>query len=478
MSKSPGFQDRYGLPLSTGLQRAATDYVEAIDRMLSGNPGGEALLDDALAVDDGFALAHAARARALQLRGQTAEAKQVAARARACAAGTTRRERGHVTAIATAIETGGVAALTAVREHIAEFPRDAYVLSLANGVYGLIGFSGRQDRNDEQFALLSGVADAYGDDWWFLSAYGFAHTELFRFDEGRRLIERSLALYGRNGHAAHALAHVFYESGDTAAGTAFLDGWLQGYERRAVLHCHLSWHLALFALATGQYRRAMGLYEESICPPVSQSQALGTLADAASLLWRWSLYGRPVDGRWTDVHDLAARAFPHAGTTFADVHAALAYAATRDTAAMRRLLDGLRARLEAGRLPAGEVVIDLVLGLDAFARGEFDETVRLIEPVADQIVRIGGSHAQRDVLEETLLVACLRAGRLERATALLCARLDRRPSTRDLFWLSRAQAGLERWPAADESEREALRRWQDADPDAPELAAPKARGAP
>jgi tetratricopeptide (TPR) repeat protein len=478
MSTSGAFQDRYGLPLSTGSQVAAARYVEAIDRLLSGNPGGEALLDDALTADDGFALAHAARARALQFRGLTTDAKQAAARARACAAGTTRRERGHVAAITAAIETGGAAALTAVREHSAEFPRDAYVLSQASGVYGLIGFSGRQDRNQEQYALLAGVADAYGDDWWFLSAYGFAHTELFRFDEGRRLIERSLAIYGRNGHAAHALAHVFYESGDTAAGTAFLTTWLPDYARAAALHCHLSWHLALFALASGQYRRAMAIYEGSIGPPVSQSQALGTLADAASLLWRWSLYGRPVDGRWAAVQALAAGAFPNPGTPFADVHAALAYAATRDEAAMCRLLDGLRERLAAGRLPAGEVVIDLILGIDAFARGEYAETVRLIAPAADQIVRIGGSHAQRDVLEETLLVACLRAGHFERALALLSARLDRRHSVRDLFWLSRAQAALGRGPAADESLREALRCWQSADPDAPERAALTARGVP
>jgi uncharacterized protein HemY len=123
-------------------------------------------------------------------------------------------------------------------------------------------------------------------------------------------------------------------------------------------------------------------------------------------------------------------------------------------------------------------VIDLVEGVNAFARDDFAEVVRRIGPVLDQIVRIGGSHAQRDALEETLLVACLRAGHFEQAEVLLRTRLERRPSARDLFWLSHAQSGLGLQPAAAESLRESLQHWPNADSDAPELAALTTRGVP
>ena len=440
MTTTSPFHDRYGLPLSTSSARAAELYTEGIERTLAGNAGADQCLAEAVAADEGFALAQVALARSEQFRGLLPQARNRAARARSLVDGVTARERGHVEAIAVAIEQGGQQALGAVTEHIAQYPRDAFVLSQANGVYGLIGFSGRADRNEEQYALLSSVADAYGDDWWFLSAYGFAHTELFRFEEGRRLIERSLQLYARNAHGAHALGHVFYETGDAAGGAAFLEPWLVGYDRTAQLFGHLSWHLALFELAAGRYERVMELYERNIGPRASELAPLGILADSASLLWRCELYETGAACAWEEVRALAVRAFPRPGITFADVHAALAYAAAGDQESLERLVAALRGRAAEGKLPAGEGVIDLVQGIAAFARKDYEEAVRLLEPVADQVVRIGGSHAQREVFEDTLLEAYLRTGRCDQAEELLRVRLERRPSPRDEQWRRRALA--------------------------------------
>src|SRR6185436_2585865 len=92
----------------------------------------------------------------------------------------------------------------------------------------------------------------------------------------------------------------------------------------------------------------------------------------------------------------------------------------------------------AGRLPAGPGAAELAEGLGAFAVGDYEGAIRRIEPVAGEITRLGGSHAQRDVFEETLIQAYLRTDRREQAAALLRRRLDRRPSARDLDWLARA----------------------------------------
>jgi tetratricopeptide (TPR) repeat protein len=437
MPSTAHFRDRYGLPLSTASARAAERYTEGIDRTLAGNAGADQCLEDAVATDEGFALAQAALARSEQFRGLIPQARARAANARELVAGATPRERGHVEAIAVAIEQGGgPQALAAVKEHIGQFPRDAFVLSQASGVYGLIGFSGRRDRNDEQFALLDSVAPAYGEeDWWFLSAYGFAHNELFRFDEARRLVEKSLRLYDRNAHAAHALGHVFYETGDAGSGVAFLDPWIDAYDRTAQLFGHLSWHLALFELAAGNIDRVSELFEQNIGPRASKLAPLGVLADSASLLWRCDLYGSGAPCTWDEVRDLAARAFPRTGVTFADVHAGLAYAASGDQESLDRLIAELRGRAAEGKLPAGEGVIDLIEGIAAFARTDYEAAVRLLEPVAGQVIRIGGSHAQREVFEDTLLVAYLRTSRNTQAETLLRERLDRRPSARDARWL-------------------------------------------
>jgi len=49
-------------------------------------------------------------------------------------------------------------------------------------------------------------------------------------------------------------------------------------------------------------------------------------------------------------------------------------------------------------------------------------------------VRIGGSHAQREIIEDTLLVAFMKAGEPAKARGLLDRRLHRRPSARDTRW--------------------------------------------
>jgi hypothetical protein len=174
---------------------------------------------------------------------------------------------------------------------------------------------------------------------------------------------------------------------------------------------------------------------------VSRLAPLGILADSASLLWRCDLYGNGASTDWQDIRDLAARAFPRTGITFADVHAGLAYAASGDQESLDRLIAELRGRAAEGKLPAGDGVIDLIEGVAAFARADYEAAVRLLEPVAGQVIRIGGSHAQREVFEDTLLVAYLRTGRRDRAETLLRERLDRRPSARDMRWLAEATAG-------------------------------------
>jgi tetratricopeptide (TPR) repeat protein len=472
MASTATFVDRYGLPVSTGSARAVDLYVDGIDRVLGGNAGAGDRLERAIAEDEGFALAHVALAREYQYRGRVAEARAAAARARELVAGATRREQSHVAAMATSIEGDNPGAVRLIKEHLREFPRDAFLVSQVTGPFSLIGFGGGPDWRRECFALLTPLAPAYGDDWWFLSAYAFVHNELELFDEARRLAERSLARNPRSGHGAHTVAHVYFETGDDRGGSAFLDGWMPGYAREGQLYGHLTWHHALFELAAGHYARVLDLYDRVLRPAASLGTAIITLCDASALLWRCDLYGAVATGnRWQEVHDFALQAFPRAGVTFADVHAALTYAATGDAAALARLIEGLRDRLAQGKLPAGEVAVRLAEGIAAFREGDFETTIERIEPFADQIVRVGGSNAQREVFEDTLLEAYLRTARYDRAEALLRRRLNRRHTPRDAFRLGRVEAALGRPAQARDLLARAREGWATADAGSPEVAA-------
>ena len=430
-------EDRFGLPLSTTSDAAAADYIAAVDLMLSANAGAEALFERALATDSDFALAHIARARLCQVQAKIPEAKAAAATARGLAGRVTPREARHIETVATVIDGNGPRAMAMLEEHIAEYPRDGLVLGLALGVFGLLGFSGRLDHHEAQLALLESLARHWGEDWWFLTYLGWARIELGDNARGTAEVERALAGNPRNAFAAHARAHGYYEAGDPKGGAAFVSAWLPGYARESQLHCHISWHLALFELARGNPERARELYADAIRPGVSHAPPLFNLADSASLLWRWQIYeaGTPLDD-WAEAAAHARQHFPQAGIHFADVHAAMAE--TGDLTEIR--IGQCRERLAGGRLPQGAVVPLLCAGAAAFAAGDYKAAAARLGEALSDLPRIGGSHAQREVFEDTYIVACLRAGERAQAAERLKMRLARRPSARDERWLAEASA--------------------------------------
>jgi tetratricopeptide (TPR) repeat protein len=437
-------RDKYDLPLTTVSDGAAALYRDGVDCVLSAWYGADEAFDKAIVKDPAFALAYIARARVHQLNMETAEAHTKAARARELAATATRRERQHVEILAAAIEGQPKVALTGAEQHLDEFPRDALVFSLLLGAFGLYAFSGRADHDAARLTTCERHARHYGEDWWFLTYLGWSHTEAGNVGTGRAMTERALAIRPENGNAAHALSHALFEQGDTVAGRTFLSGWLPAHERASYLHGHLSWHVALTALDAGDMDGALEIYEQQIRPSGSRYPPLNVFTDCASLLWRLSLAGKTgLEPHWHDVAGYGDRFFPRAGAHFADVHYALV-AATTGAEVLETRLAELETLETNGRLATGSSAIDLCRGIRAFAEGDNENAIRILEPLMPAVVRIGGSHAQRELWEDTLIVACLRGGRGDKAAKIIADRLHRRPSVRDEIWSSQAQHKAER----------------------------------
>ena len=154
--------DRYGLPLSTSSDAAVQAYRDGIDLMLSAWPGADAAFDRAIAADPAFALAHAARARAHMNAAQPVEARACIATARTLvAANGTEREKSHVATLAFAAEGQPVKALAATLAHADRWPRDAVILGLPLGAFGLFAFSGMADHNQARVDLCDRHAPHY-----------------------------------------------------------------------------------------------------------------------------------------------------------------------------------------------------------------------------------------------------------------------------------------------------------------------------
>ena len=431
-----GHEDRYGLPLSTNSAEAAKAYRDGIDLMLSAWPGAAEAFDRALAADAEFGLAHIARARihSFYQQGEAARKEAAAARQLVTRRGT-ERERGHVETLALAVEGNLPAALSSALNHLESFPRDAVVMSLPLGAFGLFAFSGMAEHDRARQQLCERYAPHYGEDWWFLSNYGWAMTENGEVAKGRAMTERAFDMRRANAYAAHALLHAMFEGGSVADADALVTQWIGGYDRSGILYGHIYWHQALGALELGDASRALSIYEKILQPAVSVAPPLNAMSDCASLLWRLVAYGHGVPTNlWADADAFARDHFPKSSLPFVEMHMALLAAATRNQAALEERLRGIERRLNDGKLAAGPVVPQICRAMNAFAGEDFRSCVTLLEPVLDEVVRIGGSHAQREIIEDTFIVALIRSGELHRAQALLDHRLHRRPSPRDARW--------------------------------------------
>jgi Tfp pilus assembly protein PilF len=433
-------RDRYDLVLTTASDQAAAHYRDGVDCMLSAWHGAEAAFDRAIAEDPGFALAHIARARLHQLKMEGKEARAMAARARELAAGATPREISHVEVMAAVIDSKPNIAIDGAEAHLDEHPRDALVLALLLGAFGLYAFSGRADHDAVKLAICARNATHYGEDWWFISYLGWSHTEAGNLREGRALSERAVALRSANGNAAHGLAHAMFEQGDMEASRAFISQWLPAHDRKSFLHGHLAWHSALSALDAGDPAGALAVYEQQIKPAGRPYPPLNIFTDGTSLLWRLALAGQTgLEPHWRDIAAYGEKYFPRAGAHFADVHYVLAGAMIGGDTLETRMAQ-LAEREAAGRLAPGRTAIELCRGVKAFAEGDNDSAIRLLEPAISELARIGGSRAQRELWEDTLIVAQLRAGHGDKAARRISARLDRRPSARDEAWSRQARA--------------------------------------
>ena len=238
------------------------------------------------------------------------------------------------------------------------------------------------------------------------------------------MLDASLQLHGANGNAAHGRAHAYYELGSTAEGEKFLDLWLPGYEEAGSLFPHLCWHLAIFALRNGGTEKAVELFDRRFRPSLGKQPPFFTIVDTAAFNWRCLLRNVPrSSGDAREVAAFAGQHFPQGAGGFANVHIAYAYAAAGDINSLKKHITRVASFARAVVHPSAEVVHLICKGIGSHAEGRFDEAIHDLEKALPDLPRIGGSHAQRDGVMETLVHAYLSAGQEQKAIGLLCTRL-------------------------------------------------------
>lgn len=216
--------------------------------------------------------------------------------------------------------------------------------------------------------------------------------------------------------------------GRVDTGVRFLEARVADWGSGNLFTVHNWWHLALFKLELGEVAAALLIYDREIHHAGSDGVAL-ELLDASALLWRFHLDGLDTGGRFAALADAWAPAGPVAPWyAFNDLHAVLAFVGAGRATDADRVVDRLTRYLDDGATGTNaamtaEIGLPACRAVVAFGRDRWDDVIAELAPIRRRLQRFGGSHAQRDVLQRTLLEAAQRAGRTDLARALVAERL-------------------------------------------------------
>ncbi|WP_407566427.1 FAD/NAD(P)-binding protein [Streptomyces sp. 184] len=417
--------DVNGLPVSTHAAAAAS-YRAGLERLLKVRAGAETAFARAVELDPGFALGHAALALVGHECGAEVDVPRALADAqRAARERADERERAFVEVVTRRIAGSADSGDTALTRHLAAYPGDALALSIA---VPTIAFSGVTDLDGAMARrLVERTTSAYEGHWFHTSLLAFMRQDDGRFDEAAELARRALAVEPAAGHAVHALAHVHYETGAHERGRDWLDNWIGDQGRGATHRAHFSWHVALHELALDDPDAVRRRWFAQLAP--GRVNGVRALVDSGSLLWRARMSGcwtgeQPVEGVLAAVE---REVVERPATPFTAMHSAVALTAAGDLPALRRL----RTHAAGADPVQREVVAPLCEALEAVLEERWPDAVARLEAIRPVLRKVGGSAAQREVVEETLLFALVSGGRCEAARRLLETRLDRRDSPAD-----------------------------------------------
>src|SRR5262249_53654260 len=191
---------------------------------------------------------------------------------------------------------------------------------------------------------------------------------------------------------------------------------------------------ALFHLERGEHAEVLALYDRrfrDLASPLTQMQPdlYIDVQNAASMLFRLERRGVDVGTRWNEIADKAETRIGDCLSAFTLPHWMMALAATGRDEAAARMLEAMRAFANKSTTAArivGEISVPICEAILAHRRGEPARAVALMRPVLADMYRLGGSHAQQDVLEQLFLDAAIKADS-PNDVRLLLARVKRHP---------------------------------------------------
>jgi tetratricopeptide (TPR) repeat protein len=339
------------------------------------------------------------------------------------------RERAHLAALSHAVKGHRASAVAILDRHLMGHPFDLVAHMAALQMDGHLGrFPWARDRSARALPRWSKAQQSFGIMQSFY-AFGLEEAGEYARAENTARAAAELEPFGYWPH--HCVSHVMEMMGRPKDGLAWMEEREPYWSSKDNLNrVHIWWHKSLFHIELGQYDTALQIYDGPLLAtmrPMSMS-----LCNGVALLWRLDMLGCELGDRW---QRLAGKWEGHADGklyVFPDIHAAMSELRAGRADAFERRLSMMR-RSAASGTELGAIYRDIGLpvveGLTAFHNGAYAQVVEHLLPARFDLWKMGGSNAQRDIVDWTLAEAAVRAGQRDIALSLAHERLATRPES-------------------------------------------------
>ncbi len=352
------------------------------------------------------------------------------------------REAAHRAALETWLAGDWHATAQRLDDLLIRWPADLLALLVGHQLDFFVGDAA--NLRDRVARSLPAIDPAHPHHAYVRGMFAFGLEESGHYEQAER---HGMAAIERNADdvwATHAVAHVYEMQGRVDEGIGFLGDRKSEWGDGNLFKVHNWWHLALYLLEACRPDEALAIYDRHIHNDQSAGVPLEML-DASALLWRLHVDDADTGGRFEPLAQAwATRTSDEPWYVFNDLHAVMAFAGADRAADARAVIDRLDGYVATAGASLSNVRMTADVGLPAcravlaFAENRPADVVAELLPIRRVLSRFGGSHAQRDALQRTLLVAAIVGGQHDLARALINERLSLR-ETSVWTWLRRAQ---------------------------------------
>lgn len=294
-------------------------------------------------------------------------------------------------------------------------PTDMLAVKFAHDCYFYLG---RQTEIRDSIARVlpdwSPKLPLYG---YLMGMYSFGLCETSRYEQAEQCARKGLELNRQDAWSSHSLTHVLEMQGRFEEGITFLESTVKDWEPCNMLACHLNWHDALFHIEKGEHEHALSTFDRKIGEMANKTGAMLDVVDASSLLYRLTMEGVDVGGRWKRLYETCLPHLDDHVLAFNDLHFLMAFLGAGQREIADKLLQSISAFVRSGQGSNQQVTekvgLALCEALVAYNDGDYAGAVDQIWPLKWNIVTIGGSDAQRDLFSQFLIHAAMKSSKAE-----------------------------------------------------------------